>query len=265
MAAYWTAIILAGQRPGIDPLAEHFNMKWKALIPVGGQAMLSHVVRTLRQCPEIGRIVILAQDPAAMADAATDGGGVDAIVMSENSISNSLAAVLGQAEAPWPVLVTTADHPLLSPEMIAQFLNEAAGADIAIAMVEKTTMMKEFPKNRRTWLKFSDGYWSGANLFAMRTERIIPALNLWAKAEQDRKVPVKLFRHFGLWLMFRAITRTIGLADGLIKAGRRLGLSAKLVPMRDPIAAIDVDKPADHELAEHILSARSLASSQNMD
>jgi hypothetical protein len=58
-------------------------------------------------------------------------------------------------------------------------------------------------------------------------------------------------------LAVRALTRTIGLADALARAGQRLGLSARLIAMPMAEAAIDVDKPADHALAETILARRS--------
>jgi hypothetical protein len=44
------------------------------------------------------------------------------------------------------------------------------------------------------------------------------------------------------------------------RAGKRLGLDAKLVPMSDPVAAIDVDKLSDHMLAEKILIEREARS-----
>ena len=75
-----------------------------------------------------------------------------------------------------------------------------------------------------------------------------------------RSVPGKarrLLSHFGPWLAVRALTRTIGLADALAAAGRRLGLTARLVAMPQAEAAIDVDKPADLALAETILAARA--------
>src|SRR3546814_1647603 len=38
-----TAIILAGSRPGADPLAQAYRSPIKALIPVAGKAMVAHV------------------------------------------------------------------------------------------------------------------------------------------------------------------------------------------------------------------------------
>lgn len=257
MPAKWTAIILAGQRPGPDPLASHFGGEWKALVKVAGEPMLTHVVRTLRTVPAIARIIVLAQDTERMQPAVDAGGGA-IILPSGAGISASIRSVAGTDAAPWPLFVTTADHVLLTRAMVEEFLSgaDATTADVAVGMVEHAVMVAQFLDARRTWLRFSDGAWSGANLFALTNARANAALDLWAEAEQDRKKPLKLFLHFGLGLAIRALTRTIGLGDALARAGRRLGLTACLIPMSDPVAAIDVDKVSDHEQAEAILAAR---------
>ena len=247
--------MLAGQRPGPDRLASHFEEKYKSLVTVDGEAMITRVVRCLNATPEISRIIILSQVPEALR-AAVDAGGGATLMTGGGGISSSIKAVAGTQDAPWPLLVTTADHPLLDPAMISQFLCDSGTDDLAVAMVEKQVMLAVFPKAQRTWLKFRDGHWSGANLFALRTERVRAALDIWSAAEQDRKTAWKLFLHFGPWLALRAITRTIGLANALTQAGQRFGLTIRLVPMKDPIAAIDVDKPMDHALAEEILAQR---------
>jgi GTP:adenosylcobinamide-phosphate guanylyltransferase len=258
----WTAIVLAGQRPGPDALATHFGKDYKALVPVGGEPMITKVVRALHCTPEIGKIVILSQVPEKLINAVETGGGA-IFHASGAGISSSIKAIAGSEAAPWPLLVTTADHPLLEPAMISAFLAESS-SDLSVAMVEKSVMLKAYPDAVRTWLKFSDGHWSGANLFGLRTERVAGALDLWSAAEQDRKTAWKLFLHFGPWLALRAITRTIGLRDALAQAGRKFGLSIKLVSMTDPIACIDVDKVADHKLAEDILTKRRYASKSTL-
>jgi GTP:adenosylcobinamide-phosphate guanylyltransferase len=252
----WTAIVLAGQRPGVDTLAAHFGERTKALVKVGGEAMVTRVVRTLNETPEVTRVIILTQHPDAIADAVSAGGGA-AFSTSSAGISTSVSAIAGTEIAPWPVLVTTADHPLLTPGFIAEFLGKAADGDLAVGMVERATMLAAYPDNRRTWLKFSDGWWSGANLFALNSPKAKAALELWAAAEQDRKKAWKLFLHFGPWLAIRALTRSIGLGGALRQAGRRIGLDARLVALDSAEAAIDVDKPSDHALAEQILARRA--------
>ncbi len=252
MHKQWTAIILAGQRPGIDPLAAHFGLEYKALVPLDGQPMLTHVIRIMKTCPQIGRIIVLGQDPEILARAAGDG---TEIRQSQDGISISLKALADSADVPWPWLVTTADHPLLTNDIITEFLENSHG-DLAVGMVEKDVMMAQFPGARRTWLRFADGAWSGANLFAFTSAKVTTALDLWASAEQDRKVAWRLFLHFGPWLAVRALTRTIGLRAAFAKAGKRLGLAVDLIALSDPVAAIDVDKPADHALATQIIATR---------
>ena len=256
----WTALLLAGQRPGTDPLAAHFGETWKALVEVGGEPMLSRVARALLASPSIDRIVVLAQSPEALTarpgTAWLASESRIAFTASVASISQSVSNVAGRA-APWPVLVTTADHALLTPEMVEDFVAAAGDADIAVALVERRTLLARYPGNRRTWLKFRGGAYSGANLFALTGERARAALDLWARVEQDRKKGWKLVAAFGPWLLLRALTRTITLHAGLAAAGRRLGLSARAVVLPQAEAAIDVDKPADHKLAEAILTARS--------
>lgn len=251
--------MLAGQRPAVDQFASLFGEKYKALIPVCGVPMVTHVIRTLSEIDAIGHIVVLAQEPEVLTEAVA-AGGTATIVPSMAGISQSILSVAGTDIAPWPVLLTTADHPLLTPDMVESFLDSATDCDVAVGMVERTVLLSHYPENKRTWLRFADGAWSGANLFALVNANARSALTLWAQAEQDRKKAWKLFLHFGPWLALRAITRTIGLAHAFGLAGKRLRLSAKLVPLDYPDAAIDVDKVSDHEMAERIMKARSAQS-----
>ena len=248
----WTAIVLAGSRPGVDPLASHFGKKRKAMVKVAGRPMLAHVVDTLKDSPSIGRIVVLTRRVTKTAAKLPEEAQV---VKTGNGISASIIAAIEAEDAAFPILVTTADHVLLTGAMVEEFLAKAKG-DLSVAMVERSIYDRRFRGQKRTWLKLADGAWSGANLFALANPKVLPALRLWQKAEQDRKKARALFRHFGPVLALRALTRTIGLGEALQKAGRRLGLEAHLVAMSDPVAAIDVDKPADHRLAERIFAER---------
>lgn len=258
-ASGWTAILLAGERPGGDPLAAHFGVSSKALIPIAGVSMLRRVAATLLSVPQLRRIVILAQEPGALlvGDAA-DLENHPRIVLGRSSagIASSIASVVGSDLAPWPVLITTADHALLTAAMVSEFLTAAQDCDLAVGFGERRVVEACYPMTRRTWFKFSDGHFSGANLFALRNPRVRRALQLWADVEQDRKKTWKLITCFGPSLALRACTHSIDLQLALERAGARLRLFAKSVVMSAAEAAIDVDKPSDHVLAEAILLAR---------
>lgn len=251
----WTAIILAGQRPGIDPLASAFGETFKALVPVGGRPMVAHVAETILAAPGVERVVILCQQPEAIRAVLPDHPRLR-FVESQSGIAQSILSVAGSDIAPWPLFVTTADHPLLSQAMIAHFLGASGDTDVAVGMVERATILAAYPDNKRTWIKLRGGAWSGANLFALSGEAARGALGLWVRAEKDRKQLFKLFWHFGPLIALRAITRTISLEEGIAALGRRLGLSARAVPLPFAEAAIDVDKVSDHQQVEAILAAR---------
>lgn len=220
--------------------------------------MIDRVLDCLLATPGIGKVLVLAQEPEKLAaGVAQQAGGRIVWIASTSGIAQSVLSVLDSERMPWPVLLTTADHPLLTPNIVGEFIHRARQGDVAIGMVERGTMLRRYPENRRTWLKFSDGAYSGANLFAFRSERARAALALWSRAERDRKQAFRLFWHFGPLLAVRAMLRLIGLRDALARAGRRLGLDAQLVVLDTPEAAIDVDKLSDHALVEDILVRRA--------
>ena len=255
----WTAIILAGQRPGEDDFANRLGVPAKALIEVGGEPMLGRVARTLLASPSIDRIVVLAQQPQALIEGALAWMAAEpriALAGGADGISLGILAVVGSETAPWPVLVVTADHALLTPDMIERFLGGTGDSDAAVAVVERRVVEAAYPETRRTWLKFSDGAFTGANLFALRTAAARKALAIWSEVERDRKKARKLLRFFGPMLALRAFTRTISLEAAMRIAARRAGLSCKPVTLPIAEAAIDVDKPEDLRLAERIVSSR---------
>jgi len=256
----WTAILLAGSRPGGDPLAQAHGEQFKARVPIAGEAMIARVVRTLAAVERIGRIVILSQQPEAVlaGDLAWIAGHPKIRLRTSGAgISRSIAETAGSGDAPWPVLVTTADHPLLAPSDVETFIDGVGDADLAVAMVPRQVLLAAYPDNKRTWLNFRDGGFTGANLFALTSPRVAPALDLWASAEQDRKAARKLMMRFGPWLAIRALTRTISLGNALAAAGRRLGIRARAVLLDRAEAGIDVDKASDFELVARILETQS--------
>ena len=252
----WNIVLLAGQRPGVDPLSAHFGLHWKALVPVAGRAMLARCLDNLRAVPGIATITIVGQAPdALLADPDVGRAAADPRVrtaVSGQGIATSIAALAG-GEVQWPVLVTTADHPLLRSATIDAFLAQAQDCDIAVGMVERKVVQAAFPDNRRTWLHFRGGSWTGANLIALNGPAALDVLAIWAEIEQHRKKGWRLIARFGPLLLLRALTRTITLEKALAQAGRRLGARVKPVALDDALAAVDVDKLSDHALASQIL------------
>lgn len=251
-----TALLLAGRRPGVDAFAAARGQTLKALIPVAGTPMVARVVTTLLATDAIGPIRVMTQDVDPIA-AVLPGDPRIGYLRSGDGIARSIAAALASGEAPFPLFVTTADHALLTPATIAEFLAGAAGADVAVGMVERAIVEARFPQTKRTWLRFRRGDWSGANLFYFASPAALPVIAAWASVEQDRKKGWKLIAKFGVGLLLRALTRTITIHDAVARAGAKLGAAVRIVGLSDPLAAVDVDKLADLDLAEAVLEGRA--------
>ncbi|MEZ5709473.1 MAG: NTP transferase domain-containing protein [Blastomonas sp.] len=259
-------VLLAGDRPSGDPLANALGAQYKALVPVAGKAMLRHVLDRLLASPLVATIHILGQNPAALLghDDLADLAGHPRIMahMSKGNISESVSALLDEAQL-GEALVTTADNVLLTEAMIRHFLTirqKVPNVDLAIALVERETLLAAYPEAKRTWLKTRGGAWSGANLILLRrSDGMDRLLHFWRDIEQNRKRGWKLMSAFGPLLLIGAFCRIITMQRGLKIAGGRFGLIARLVDMPQAEACIDVDKPSDLALAERIIAARQSA------
>ena len=255
-----TAILLAGRRPGIDPLAAHFGVEDKALIEVAGEAMLSRVARTLLLDERIERMIVLGQDSADLARHPHTGWmAAESRIKFEDtgqSVANGIKSTLQRHPGGYPFLVTTADNVLLDRAILGGFVEGAVGFDLAIGLVERRTLLGKFPNSRRTWLPFRAGAYSGANLFWLGSREVMPLLDVWRGIEQDRKRRWRVIGAFGPGLLIAALLRLLTVEQAFDRIGKRYGLRARPAVLPFAEACIDVDKPEDHELATAILERR---------
>jgi len=252
----WTGVVLAGSRPGGDPFARANGVELKPLIPVAGEAMVRRPVRALLAAPKVGRVIVLTQEVAAIR-AALEPDPRLSFDRSGATIAATIAALLEDPATVFPVLVTTADHALLTAAMVEEFVDQAAGTDLAIGVVERRGLMARLPATKRTWIGFRGGAYSGANLFGFGSREASRAVALWREVEQDRKKGWRMLLAFGPALLLGAGLRVRTIDQSLAAIGHRLSLNLRCIVMRDPLAAVDVDKPSDLALVEAILSGHA--------
>ena len=252
----WTAVVLAGSRPGRDAFAEQFGADLKALIPVGGEPMVRRPVRALLQSECIGKVLVLSQSPERIAEVLPEDPRIETRE-SQGTIAETILRLITDKGVQWPLLVTTADHALLDPTTIDEFCAAAESADIAIGVVERANLMRRLPETTRTWIKFRGGAYTGANLFALRSPKVARAVELWRSVEQDRKKSWRVVSILGPAMLVSVALRLVSLDAVLARLGGRLGLSIKAVRLANPLAGVDVDKTEDKALAEAILEGRA--------
>lgn len=235
-----SAVVLAGTRPGGDPLAGMEGKPHKALIELEGAALLERVVAALRGAG-IARIGVSCTE-GSVADLARSLG-CDVL---RTGAGPSESASIALAEMDAPLLVTTADHALLRPEWIRELVDgTSADADLGIALARREDIERAMPGSKRTYLRFADGAWSGCNLFYLKTLRAEAALATWRHVEADRKRPWRIIRKLGAGTLISYALGRLGLSEGITLLGRRMGIEARLITASDGLAAVDIDKPQD--------------------
>jgi len=75
--------------------------------------------------------------------------------------------------------------------------------------------------------------------------------------EQDRKKGWRMIASLGPALLAGAVLRLRTLDQTLKSVGKRLELDIRKVELADPLAAVDVDKQADHALVSAILEGHA--------
>jgi CTP:molybdopterin cytidylyltransferase MocA len=242
-----TLLVLAGTRPGGDPLAQSEGVPHKALIDLGGQPILAHVIAALDESGA-GRIAVSSNDQVVRALAQDCGAStLEAQTGPSASVAHALDA-LGT-----PMLVTTSDHALLQGQWVKDLIADTPpNADLGVMLARRSNIEARLPGTKRTYLKFADGEWSGCNLFYLRTPASRAAIELWQAIEADRKRPWRIAWKLGLGTLLAYAMGRLTLADAIAKLGTRIGIRAVLVPARDGLAAVDVDKSADLELVRKL-------------
>jgi GTP:adenosylcobinamide-phosphate guanylyltransferase len=259
----FTAVVLAGDRRPSDPVAEAAGVSCKSLIPVGGRPMVLRVLDALEASQEIGPVVLCGPPRAAIDQEEELRGRIDSgrvrWVESKATPSSSTFQVLKSLPDDIPVLVTTADHALLSGRMVDFFCAEArsSGCDLVVGLASYKSVKAAYPHTRRTAIHLRDDAYCSCNLFAFLTPQSRDVAHFWRRVESQRKKTLRVISAFGWLAVLSYLLRRPSLQEGLKRISRRLGLSAGGVVMPFPEAAVDVDTVSDLELAESIVANES--------
>lgn len=258
-----TAIVLAGARSDkSDPIAAAAGQPLKALVPAAGRPMLGRVLGSLRAAATLQQLVVLLPVPIMERPPA----GLPPILQRHEAKGFPTAAspalsIIAAAERlkRYPLLVTTADHPLLTPQILRHFIEAAdqTGADLVVALAEAETVRRAYPGALRTFYKLGGTGYCGCNLFMLRSAAGLKVPAFWAKLEPHRKKPWRLVAAIGLGPLLHYLFGRLDLSAAMAELSRLTGTKVAAVVLPQAEAAIDVDKPEDLKLAETILQARA--------
>lgn len=266
----FVAIVLAADRTANDPVTNKSGVVCKAFTPICGVPMIIRVLDALEASGMIDKI-ILCGPPESSLSACPEleqriGSGYVTWVSNLDSPSQSANRGLEYIDKATPVFLTTADHALLTPEIVKYFLCESskADSDATVGLVEYENVMTAFPGTRRTVIRLRDGNFCGCNLYAFLNYRGRDLVPFWKRAEDLRKQPWRLVGEIlGPIAILLYILRISKLNQALNAVSAKAGVSSQAVIIPYANAGVDVDKAEDIALVESVLEKEALILRKN--
>jgi GTP:adenosylcobinamide-phosphate guanylyltransferase len=254
----FTAVVLAADREKMNPVAKAAGVRCKSMVPINGRPMIFRILEALASSDTVkDRIIcgppstIMDQEPV-LSEFVADGK----VIWMENHATPSLSAIhaMQSVAEESPVLLTTSDHALLNPRIVDHFCCEAqgTGCDVVAAVAPLETVTAAYPQTHRTAYRFKDDSYCSCNLFAFLTPQSRAVPSFWPHVELHRKNPLRVINALGRGTVIRYLMANLTLAEALDRISHRMGLSAGVVVMPFPEAAIDVDSVDDWHFVEQI-------------
>ena len=266
------ALVLAADRTGNDPIAVKTGMACKAIAPIGGTPMIIRVLDALEASDMVKTIVILGPPASILPDCPEleDRIKCGRVIWLPNldSPSRSANSGLEQIDQDAPVLLTTADHALLTPSIVQYFLSKSltAHSDATVGVVKHEDVAAAFPGVKRTVIRLQDGGVCGCNLYAFLNHRGRGLVSFWQRAEELRKRPWLLIsRTFGFMTVLSYLLGILTVDKGLKVVLAKTGIKVRPVFLPYPQAGVDVDKVEDMLLVESVLAGAAPLAQEQAD
>ncbi|MCZ8134798.1 MAG: NTP transferase domain-containing protein [Porphyrobacter sp.] len=256
-----TALVMAGKRSGVlDPLAERAGVSQKAVVPVNGVPMIERVVAQVAACPEVGEIRVVAHDEGEIANLPTVAALIaeGRLTMIEGRFNIVDSVFAGAEGADFPLLITTADNCLLTPEGYSEFIAKCLAEDAggAAALARREDVQAADPIGQKRFYEFRDGAYSNCNTYWLGSAKALSAAEIMREGGQFIKYPQRIIKAFGLINLIRFRMGWGSKEKLFAQISRRFGFKLVPVVLSDGHFAIDVDNERTFNVTEKILKAR---------
>jgi GTP:adenosylcobinamide-phosphate guanylyltransferase len=171
-----TALVLAASKKGIeDPVARLQDKTHKCLVSVDGIAMIERVVQTLIDSGCFARILISIEAEHLLQDLGStqrwlEEGKIE-VVPSAGNLADSIIGASKAVDQLLPLVITTADNALHTPELLCDFVAafEQGKGDGAVGVTHEKIVHDTYPDGDFGFFQFKDGGYSFCNLFGIRS------------------------------------------------------------------------------------------------
>lgn len=244
------ALVIAGS-PNDGKLRECSGEPFEALIPIEGRTMVEYVVEALLKTQRIKNIVVVG--PQQLKNIFHNPRVQ--VVVHHNGMVDNIAVGFKHLNSE-RILITSADIPLLTPEVINYFIDccDDDSYDLYYPIIPKQVVEQEYPLIERTYVTLQDGTFTAGNVFIVNASKVPEGLKRGREFIELRKSPLKLCRLLGANFMMKFLMHRLTIAEIESQASALLRLRGKAVICNTPELGIDVDKPSDLSMVKEVIN-----------
>ncbi len=253
-------LILAGRRSGaVDALAAAYGVADKCLVPVAGRPMIAHVLNSAA-ASDAGQIFVSTHHLGLLADLQDPIvkllGNRLVVVPAAGNLADSVLGVAGVAR--FPLLITTADNCLLTPETIAEIEAEAARLDVeaGVALARREDVLAAHPEGQRRFYEFSDVAVSNCNAYWIGHPGALKATEAFRGGGQFIKKPFRVMQAFGLVNLLRFRFGLGPIHHIFARISRHLKVEIAPLLVSNGATAIDVDNGRSLRVTDALIARR---------
>lgn len=226
----------------------------EALLPIGQRLMVEYVVQALKNSHSIDKIAVVGP----LEQLQDKFSGDSDIVLAPGGETVALSVVSGLEVLPESdlVIVSSSDIPLISGHSLDGLISacmEAGPADIYYPIVERSLSERTYPSAQRTYVRLTDGSFTGGNVFLLRPEIVPSRIEVADELIALRKDPLALCKTIGTGFIAKFLLRQLSIRDAEERVSQLLKLKAVAVKCNYPEIGMDVDKPSDLDLVKRVM------------
>jgi GTP:adenosylcobinamide-phosphate guanylyltransferase len=258
-----TIVILAGKRDGqLDPLAAAAGVSHKCRVPICGRALLSWVLEAAEGAWPGAPIWISIHDPEVIADLPEvirlQAAGRLHIALAQPGILDSVAAVVEASGQAFPMLITTGDNVLASPESLRALHDSAVAqqCDAALGVANREAILAAHPDAQRFFYQFSDRAIANCNSYWLGSPKAMRAAEAFREGGQFMKSKVRIAKAFGLHNLLAYQLGWLSFDGALRRMSGRFGVRIGAHSYADGAYAVDVDNQRTYDVCALLLRAR---------
>jgi GTP:adenosylcobinamide-phosphate guanylyltransferase len=256
-------LVMAASRRGVDdPVARLQDKSHKCLVEIDGQVMLERVLEALVDsgCFATIHVSVDSEDilrATPKMNAWVDEGRV-VYIPSRGNLADSVLYAVEQMPDPLPLIITTGDNALHTPELLQDFMRQfwATSEDGAVAFSSEEVVLRDYANSGLAFHQLKDGGYSSCNLYALRNQRSLKGVKVFESGGQFGKRHMRILKAFGL-VPFVLYKLKLSDMRGLVASiGRRLGVTIAPIMLDYSYGPIDVDHKHSFDLTEATLVKR---------